>query len=125
MLLIRFNSRVSDFESLKSTNQVIQRELTKWTQKCSTLEKERAIAEEKLRAEIENLKKNEIKPVESSIEIQNYEARINYLQTELSEMQKRLKDSDESYLKKIQELSSRVMSSDSLLKVFLGTSIDI
>lgn len=51
---------MSDFESLKSTNQVIQRELTKWTQKFATLEKEKAQAEQKLHAEIENLKKNEL-----------------------------------------------------------------
>lgn len=46
----------------------------------------------------------------------NMERQINYLQNELSDIQKRFKESEESYLNKIKELTSHLMNSENQLK---------
>ena len=56
------NNRLNEIETLKQTNQVIQKEMTKWNQNCIALEKQKLsleLKEESNRKEIEALKNNE------------------------------------------------------------------
>ena len=48
---------ITDLETLKQSNHVIQKELTKSSQKCVVLEKEKILMLEKFRLDMETLKK--------------------------------------------------------------------
>lgn len=50
---------MSDYNTHKATNAVLQREMTKLTQKSMAVEKEKIFIETKLRAEIERLQAHE------------------------------------------------------------------
>lgn len=88
----------NELDTLKQTNQVIQKELTKWTQKCATLEKEKALLDDKYRLDLENFKSEQKQNYgavaestwNSSQTIQNLEAQIAFLQNELTQANSRL-----------------------------------
>lgn len=48
---------ITDLETLKQSNHVIQKELTKSSQKCVVFEKEKILMQEKFRLDMETLKK--------------------------------------------------------------------
>lgn len=80
-----------DVDTLRQTNQVIQKELTKSTQKCMTLEKEKHIAEEKMRSELDSLKREQLTFSADTGKQQALEAQISYLQGEINQLNRALK----------------------------------
>jgi len=127
--LEKLTAHLSDYDTHKATNSILQREMTKLTQKSIAVEKEKITIETKLRAEIERLQVLEASLIEklNAAQIQsrsvgdnndnvkildNQISKLVSKQVELSELKARLKDSNAAYENQVKTLAGDLQSKE-------------